>query len=269
MCAITTAGGLYMAPGEADWRVWIGALVGSSFLVAASNAMNMVQERQSDQFMARTRRRPTVTGRVSPSAGYQFAAVCALLGSILLGIWTTPMGLALGWFALISYVWVYTPLKRRTPLALVIGAVPGAIPPLLGWACATGRLDLPGLVLFGILLVWQMPHFIAIALYRKEDYQAAGIRTVPLVRGDRVAKIQAMAWAGLLLPVSLALTILGVTGKVYLVVATLLGVLFLGWSATGFRDGADARWARRFFLVSLIYLPALMLALAIDISLPL
>lgn len=269
MCAITTAGGLYLAPGSSSWRVWVGALLGSSFLVAAANAMNMVHERVSDREMARTRKRPTVTGSIAPREGYIFAAACALLGSLLLGLWTTPVSLALGWFALVSYVWVYTPLKQRTPLALVIGAVPGAIPPLLGWSCATGRLDLPGLVLFGILLVWQMPHFIAIALYRKEDYRAAGIQTVPVVRGDRVAKIQAMAWAGLLLPVSLALTLLGVTGRLYLVVATLLGVIFLGWSATGLRSGADAVWARRFFLASLIYLPALMLALAIDVSLPL
>lgn len=269
MCAITTAGGLYLAPESSDWTVWLGALLGSSFMVAAANAMNMVQERSSDRYMARTRARPTVTGSISPGQGYGFAAVSALLGTLLLGALTTPMALALGWFALVSYVWVYTPLKRRTPLALVIGAVPGAIPPLLGWTCATGKLDLPGLVLFGILLVWQMPHFIAIALYRKEDYQAAGIRTVPLVRGDRVAKIQAMAWAGLLLPVSLGLTLLGVTGYLYLIVATLLGVIFLGWSATGLRSGADAVWARRFFFASLIYLPALMLALALDVSLPL
>ena len=134
-------------------------------------------------------------------------------------------GLAL--FALVSYTLVYTPLKRRTPLALVIGAVPGAVPPLLGWTAASGSLELPGIVLFGILLVWQIPHFIAIALYRKTEYARAGIRVVPLVRGDAMAKIQAVAWAGALVPLSLMLTLLGIAGSFYLVVAMLLGMAFL------------------------------------------
>lgn len=266
MCAITAAGGLYLAPGPKSWAVWLAAIVGSSLVVAAANALNMVAEREYDGLMERTRLRPTVTGKISARQGQLFALLCAIAGLGMLWAGANLLSAALALFALASYVWVYTPLKRITPLALVIGAVPGAVPPLLGWTCATGNLDLPGLVLFGILMIWQMPHFIAIALYRKEDYSRAGIRTVAQVRGDRVAKLQAMAWAALLLPVSLGLTVLGVTGKLYLIVATILGVGFLGWSATGLRSGADARWARRFFFASLIYLPALMLALALDVG---
>jgi protoheme IX farnesyltransferase len=267
MCAITSAGGLWLAPGTKSANVWIAGIVGSSLVVAGANAFNMVWERHSDLLMRRTSQRPVATGRLSVRAANLFGVVTSALGLILLATQCNWLSAALAAFALASYVLIYTPLKRRTPLALVIGAIPGAVPPLLGWTCATGGLEVPGWVLFGILMVWQMPHFIAIALYRKDDYGRAGIRTVPIVRGDRVAKIQAMAWAALLLPVSLGLTLLEVTGTLYLVVATILGVGFLGWSATGLREDAGALWARRFFFASLIYLPALILALILDVGL--
>ena len=266
MCAITAAGGIWLAPGEKTLATWIAGMVGSSLVVAGANAFNMVWERESDKLMARTRNRPTATGRLSPAQANTFGAITAIVGLGLLAWQCNWTSFFLALFALTSYVLVYTPLKKRTPLALVIGAIPGAVPPLLGWTCATGTLDLPGWVLFGILLIWQMPHFIAIALYRQEDYGRAGIRTVPLVRGERVAKLQAMAWAALLLPVSLGLTLLHVTGTLYLIVATLLGVIFLGWSATGFRQDAGVVWARRFFFASLIYLPVLILALVLDVG---
>jgi protoheme IX farnesyltransferase len=167
----------------------------------------------------------------------------------------------------VSYVAIYPPLKYRTPLALVIGAIPGAAPPLLGWTAVTGSLDPPAIVLFGILLVWQIPHFIAIALYRNEEYQRAGIRTVAAVRGDAVAKIQAVAWSMILVPVSMMLTPLGVAGGLYVTCALLMGSGFMAWSFTGLDNDAGPRWARGFFLASLVYLPALTLALTIDVML--
>ena len=263
MCVLTTAGGLALAPGEIGWRGGLAAVVGSALAVAGANAANMWWERESDGLMSRTRRRPLPAGRMTPGVALRFSAMLSMASLLVLG--TNLLTAVLAGLAIGAYVLVYTPLKRRTPLALVIGAIPGAVPPLLGWTAVTDALDPGGLVLFGILLVWQIPHFIAIALYRKAEYARAGIRVVPLVRGDAVAKIQAVAWAMLLVPLSLMLTPLGVAGSLYLWCAMVLGMAFLGWAFTGLDDGAGPRWARGYFLASLVYLPALTTALALDV----
>ena len=268
MCVLTTAGGLVLAPGEIGVVGGLAALVGGALAVAGANAANMWWERETDRLMARTRRRPLPAGRMAPAVALRFSIALSILSLVVLGLGTNLLTAALAGFAVLSYVFIYTPLKYRTPLALVIGAVPGAVPPLLGWTAVTNSLDPGGMVLFGILLVWQIPHFIAIALYRKDEYARAGIRVVPLVRGDAIAKIQAVAWAGILVPLSLMLTPLGVAGYFYLLCAMVLGMAFLGWAFTGLDDAAGARWARGYFLASLAYLPALTAALAIDVALP-
>ena len=267
MCLIMTAGGLWLAPDPAAWWVWLAALIGSGLAVASANAFNMIAEREGDKLMRRTRNRPVASGRLGVSASTAFAAALGVAAMVVLGLGTNALTTVLAAFALLSYWLVYTPLKRVTPLALVIGAVPGAVPPLLGWTAVTGSLDLPGAVLFGILLVWQMPHFLAISIFRKPDYAAAGIRCVPVVRGETVAKIQAVVWAAILIPVSLALTPLGVTGELYAVIAAVAGLVFLGFSLEGLRvrdDQAQLRWARRLFGLSLVYLPVVTLALVVD-----
>jgi len=268
MCVLTTVGGLMLAPGEIGVVRGLLAVLGSAMAVGGANAANMWWERDSDRLMARTRRRPLPSGRMAPGVALRFAALLSVASVLLLALSTNLLTAALAAAAILSYVLVYTPLKRRTPLALVIGAVPGAVPPLLGWTAVTNALDPGGLVLFGILLVWQIPHFIAIALYRKTEYARAGIRVVPVVRGDAMAKVQAVAWAGALVPLSLMLTPLGVAGAFYLVCAMVLGMGFLAWAFTGLDDAAGPRWARGYFLASLGYLPALTAALAIDVVLP-
>lgn len=277
MCLLMTAGGLWLAPGSTAWSsglgstpmwsTWLAALVGSSLAVASANAFNMVWEREGDRKMSRTRNRPVAAGRLGVVASSVFAGVLGLAAMLVLALGTNLLTAGLAAFALLSYVLVYTPLKRVTPLALVIGAVPGAVPPLLGWTAVTNSLDLPGAVLFGILLIWQMPHFLAIAMFRKQDYADAGIRCVPVVRGESVAKIQAIAWALVLIPVSVALTPLGVTGAFYLVVALVAGLAFLAFALVGLgREGkAGTRWARQLFGLSLVYLPVLTLALVVDL----
>lgn len=264
MCLVTTAGGLWLAPGEFDLWLWICAMVGSALAVAAANAFNMVWERDTDRLMRRTRNRPLAARRLPVLPAVAFGGLMTMAAWLVLIFGTNPLTAALALLALGSYVFIYTPLKLRTPLALLIGAFPGAVPPLLGWTAVTGELSAGGLVLFSILLIWQIPHFLAIALYRKDEYARAGIKVVPVVRGDLVAKLQAVAWAALLLPVSLLLTPLGVTGWVYLPLAFLLGVVFFGWGLTGLKTGAGVRWARGFFLASLVYLPALTAALVLD-----
>lgn len=264
MCLVTTAGGLWLAPGSLDAWTVIAALVGSALAVASANTFNMVWEHQTDRLMRRTRLRPVAARRIPVSIAAAFAGLLAVAAWLVLILGTNPLTTAIALLALASYVFVYTPLKFKTPLALLVGAVPGAAPPLLGWTAATGELSGGGLALFAILLIWQIPHFLAIAIYRKDEYAAAGIRCVPIVRGDTVAKFQAVAWSALLVPVSLLLTLLGVTGVLYLGLAALLSLGFFGWSLSGFRPGAGVRWARGYFLASLVYLPALTAALVLD-----
>jgi heme o synthase len=264
MCLVTTAGGLLLAPVPVSWTTVVAALLGTALAVSGANAFNMWLERGPDRLMARTRRRPLPAGRVRPEVAFRFACALSVTAIAVLAVGTNLLTAGLAAFAILSYAFVYTPLKYRTPSALVVGAVPGAIPPLLGWTAATGVVDLPGMVLFGILFIWQMPHFLAISLYRKDEYARAGIRVVPLVRGDAVAKIQAVAWATLLVRISLMLVPLGLGGAVYLVAAVLLGTVFLGWSFTGLDNAAGPRWARGYFLASLVYLPGLTLALVLD-----
>jgi len=266
MCVLTTAGGLLLAPGRIGWLAATATIIGSALAVSGANAANMWWERDLDAKMARTRRRPLPAGRLSPAAALRFSLLLSLSSLAILAAFTNTLATALAAAAILSYVFVYTPLKVRTPLALVVGAVPGAVPPLLGWTAVTGSLDAGGIVLFGILLVWQIPHFIAIALYRKAEYARAGIRVVPLVRGDAIAKIQAVAWAGALVPLTLMLGLLGIAGSFYLVAAMLLGMGFLAWAFTGLHDAAGARWARGYFLASLAYLPALIAALVVDVA---
>lgn len=270
MCVLTTAGGMALAPdvsGDFGWFQGLATVLGSALAVGGANAANMWWERESDAKMSRTRRRPLPAGRLSPAVALRFALALSVASISLLLLATNMLTAALAVFALVGYVLVYTPLKFRTPLALVIGAIPGAVPPLLGWTAVTGSLDPGGLVLFGILLVWQIPHFIAIALYRKTEYARAGIRVVPVVRGDAVAKIQDVAWAMILVPLSLMLAPLGVAGNLYLWGATFLGMGFLAWAFTGLDDAAGPRWARGYFLASLVYLPGLTLVLALDVLL--
>lgn len=268
MCLVMTAGGLWLAPQSVGLWVWIAALIGTGLAVASANAFNMVWEREGDRRMARTRNRPVAAGRISVAGSSVFAGLLGVAAMVVLVLGTNVLTAGLAAFALLSYVLVYTPLKRVSPLALVIGAVPGAVPPLLGWTAVSNSLDLPGAVLFGILLVWQMPHFLAISIFRKQDYANAGILCVPVVRGETVAKVQAIAWAVLLIPVSMALTPLGVTGPIYLVAALVLGLGFLFQAIRGLQASegkAAIRWSRQLFGLSLVYLPALTVALIIDL----
>ncbi|MBL4685811.1 MAG: protoheme IX farnesyltransferase, partial [Nannocystaceae bacterium] len=238
MCLVTTSGGLLLAPGEVTPSLALSALLGTALAVAGANAFNMWLERDTDRLMGRTKRRPLPAGRMRPATAVKFAAILSALSFPVLAVGTNLLTAVLGLMAIAGYVCVYTPLKYRSPLALLVGAIPGAAPPLLGWTAVTGSIDAGGLVLFGILLVWQIPHFLAIALFRKQEYARAGIMTVPNVRGDAVAKIQAVAWALVLVPLSLMLTPFGVAGFFYFASAMLLGMGFAGWAFTGLDDAA-------------------------------
>src|SRR5207253_437909 len=167
--------------------------------------------------------------------------------------------------ALVSYVLLYTPMKRQTAASLLVGALPGAIPPLIGWTAATERLDLPGILLFAVMFLWQVPHFLAITLFRKEDYARAGLVVQPNEPGgEREARANIVRYTVALVAVSLLFVPLGVGRGAYLAVALMVGAVFLGYAIAGLRQGAGRRWARNLFLLSLLYLPVLFGALVLD-----
>lgn len=287
MCAMTAAGAAWLALGSGDapfpaetpadgwcspgFAAGFAGVVGASLAVSAASAFNMWLERTRDPLMARTRHRPLAARRLSSRAALSFTALLAAAAVGTLALFTNPLTTLLALWAMVGYALVYTPLKYRTPLALLIGAVPGAAPPLLGWTAVTGTLDPGGLALFAILLVWQMPHFLAITLFRKQEYARAGIRCVSVVRGETAARVQSVLWSALLVPISVLPSVIGLTGPLYFAVAMLLSLGFLGWACSGirtFESSADElRWGRRFFFASLVYLPALIAALIADVVL--
>jgi protoheme IX farnesyltransferase len=265
---LTAAGALAFAPGELSLATGLWALIGTTLVVGSANALNCWLERDSDGLMSRTKSRPLPAGRLSPDVALWFGLALGVISVPMLALLVNPLTGLLGAFALVSYVWIYTPLKRHSWLALIVGAIPGAMPPLMGWTARTGSLDAPGLVLFAVLFVWQLPHFMAIATFRKDEYSRAGIRVLPAVRGVFVTRLHAITWAAALVPVSLLLVPLGEAGLPYLIVMGLAGLLFLGLTVRGLfaepSAAADGRWARGVFFASLLYLPLLYGALFLD-----
>jgi protoheme IX farnesyltransferase len=162
------------------------------------------------------------------------------------------------------YVLAYTPLKQHSQYALHVGAIPGAIPPLLGWTAGTGRIDAPGIVLFAILFFWQIPHFVAIALFRKADYARAGLVVLPNVAGESAARHTIVRWIFAGVAVSLLVVPLGLANRGYLIAAALLGTTFFVWGCYGLKDGTGARWAKSLFGISILYLVSLFAALVIN-----
>jgi protoheme IX farnesyltransferase len=264
LVVVTFLGGLWLAPGAIDhWRV-IMTLVGTVLLVAGANAFNMYMERDVDPLMERTRDRPLPRGSVSPELALTFAAVMACSAVPLLFLGGNLLTGVLGFVALGSYVGVYTPMKRHSGAALFVGAIPGAIPPLMGWTAVTDRIDPPGLVLFAILFLWQIPHFLAIAIYRATDYARAGFRVLPSAISERATRLTIVGFSVVLVAATILLEPLRVAGLRYMIAATLLGAVLIGWAAAGFRRTAAGAWARSLFLFSIVYLTLLFVALAMD-----
>jgi heme o synthase len=262
----TCAGGVWLAPGALTPGRWLLTLLGTAGTVGAANALNCYVERDVDRAMARTRNRPLPAGRMEPAVALRFALALAGVSLPALALGSNFLTTALGLLALLTYVFVYTPMKAKSDWAMLVGAVPGALPPLMGWTAVTGRLDVPGLVLFSILFLWQLPHFLAIALFRKAEYQAAGLQTVPLRLGDAAARSWMLVTTAFLVAVTLVLFPLHVAGPLYLGVAAVLGVAFLAVQAKGVLWRLGAGWARRSFFFSLVYLAGLFAALFLNAS---
>ena len=262
---VTTLGGLYLAsPEGVATSLLVHTLVGTALVAGGAAALNQVWERETDRLMRRTSVRPLPQGRLGVNEGTWFGVLLTSIGLVELtfGANATAAAVALGTSA--SYVLAYTPLKTRTSLATLVGAVPGALPPVIGWAAATGEISLPALVLFGIVFFWQMPHFLAIAWMYRDDYARAGIPLLPVLEPDgRRTGQQALLYAAALWPVSLLPALVGLADAPYSIVATALGFVFIGLSALFARDRSMTS-ARRLFLFSITYLPLLWGALVAD-----
>ncbi|MDE3200248.1 MAG: heme o synthase [Acidobacteriota bacterium] len=246
-------------------------LVGIGLVSSGAGALNQALERTTDALMPRTADRPLPSGRISLSMG-----ILAGLGALFLGAWwlllhTNLLTVSLALLTAFTYVAVYTPLKRVTTLATFIGAFPGAMGPLLGWTAARGRIEWPAVALFAILFVWQFPHFMAIAWMYRDDYARAGIRMLPVAQPDGLSTVvEALFYAVLMIPVSLAPWKLGLAGPVYAVLATLLGLVYLAYTIRFTRilrtpDPKENRMiARDLMKVSVIYLPVLLTTLMLS-----
>jgi protoheme IX farnesyltransferase len=223
--------------------------------------LNQLLEREYDARMRRTAGRPLPSGRLQPVTVMLFGGVCSLVGTVYLALLVNPLTSVLGAISLVSYLFIYTPLKRLTWWNTAVGAIPGALPPLMGWAAARGELSAGGWALFAILAFWQLPHFFAIAWIYKDEYAKAGFKMLPGVDpdGSRTAQ-QAVSHTLGLLVVSLAPFVLHLAGKIYLVAAILLGGFYL-WRAIQFGRKLDVSSAKQLFFASIIYLPLLLLAL--------
>ena len=265
LVVFTTAIGLWLAPHGLRPLTIALTLVGTVLIVAAANVLNMYLERDTDALMARTMHRPLPAHRMDPGVALKFGIALAAVSVPLLTFAVGALPGLLASIALVSYVLLYTPMKRQTAASLLVGALPGAIPPLIGWTAATERLDLPGILLFAVMFLWQVPHFLAITLFRKEDYARAGLVVQPNEPGgEREARANIVRYTVALVAVSLLFVPLGLGRGAYLAVALMLGAVFLGYAIAGLRQGAGRRWARNLFLLSLLYLPVLFGALVLD-----
>ncbi|HYG64473.1 MAG TPA: heme o synthase [Thermoanaerobaculia bacterium] len=239
-------------------------LLGTGLISGGASVLNQVLERDVDALMRRTANRPLPAGRLDPDTALLFGVSLAVLGLVELVFFVNLLTALLGAAALAGYVFLYTPLKRVTSLATVVGAVPGAIPPMMGWSAVRGELDLPAWVLFGILFFWQMPHFLAIAWLCREDYGNAGfpMLTVDDPDGRRTAR-QAILYCAPLVPLSLLPSVLGLMGTVYFIGALALGLAYLGF-AFGFARHRSTAGARGLMFSSLLYFPGVLLVMLLD-----
>lgn len=247
-----------------SWPNFIGLALGGFLITGASGAANEIMERDLDKLMKRTEKRPLPLNTISLSEAYLFTTLVAFLGIGLLWIFTNPLTTFLGVLSMALYVFAYTPLKRVGPIAVFVGAIPGAMPPLLGWTAATGAITYEALIIFGIQFIWQFPHFWAIAWVSDDDYKRAGFKLLPSGGGkDLNTAIQIMIYTLFLLPLGLLPTYFGLTGLNSGIIATVCGVLFLAQTFSLMRDGSR-KSALRIMFGSFLYLPIVQISYLLD-----
>jgi protoheme IX farnesyltransferase len=264
LVVITTAVGFYLGSrGWDDWKLLLHTVLGTALTAAGASILNQYVERDLDARMPRTANRPLPAGRISPIEALTLGVIFSMAGVLYLVAMVNPLAAMLATVTLGTYVFLYTPLKTRTSMCTVVGAIPGAIPPMIGFAAAQGELSPAAWALFSILFIWQLPHFLAIAILYRDDYAQGGMLMLPVL-DERLSLTgrQIVLWSLALIPVSLFPSVVGLTGLAYFITATVLGVLmlFCGVRCAITRRRVDAR---RLFFASIIYLPALLGAMMV------
>lgn len=256
MLVLTSAAGFYLGSiGNFDFVLFINSVIGITLLAFGVATLNQFIERRTDALMERTAKRPLPTNKVSPAEALIFGMILTISAEIYLAVLVNFLTAGLGLIVIVGYVLLYTPLKTKTSASTAIGAIPGAMPPLMGWTSASNEITLGAWILFAMLFLWQFPHFLAIAWMYKEQYAKAGILMLPVVEpAGKITAVQIVAFTLMLLPVSLAPFFFGVSGIVYLVGAGLLGIWFLFASIQAARAKSVEK-ARKLLLVSVLYLP--------------
>ena len=265
MVLVTAAIGYFLAgPESVDLGFLLIVLLGTGLVSASGATLNHVWERDTDRMMQRTADRPIPSGRVAARHALAFGAALGIAGVATLLAVAPPVVALLGVAAFVGYVLIYTPLKRRSPIATLVGAVPGAIPPMMGAAAVSGRIDSAAWVLFGLLFFWQLPHFLAIAWLCRADYAAAGMPMLPVVRPDgKTTARHALFYALALVPVSLMPTWLGMAGTTYFLGALVLGMALIVFCVL-FSFSHSTPAARNLLLASVVYLPAVLAVMLLD-----
>ena len=265
LVVVSAVAGYVMASGDTSDVVRLLCMtIGTGLVAGGASGFNQILEREPDALMQRTRLRPMPDGRLSVRDALLFAIALTAAGLIILAAGANLLSAVVAFATLASYAVVYTPLKKRTSFSTVVGAVPGALPPVIGWAAAEGALSHGAWVLFGIVFLWQLPHFLAIAWMHREDYARAGFPMLPVIEPDgRSTARQAVVYSAALLPVSLAPTLIGMTGTLYFTAALILSLLFLALSLK-FAMSRSIPDARRLFFGSITYLPLLWMLMIAD-----
>ena len=265
MVLVSSAAGFVIgSSGRPDPLLLLATLLGIGLVAGGSSALNQLLERDIDALMERTKERPLPTGRVTPGAAVAFAGAISLVGIVLLALVVNPLTALLAAIAFLSYVLLYTPLKRVSSLSTLVGAIPGALPIMGGWSAARGELGPGAWALFGILFFWQLPHFLALAWLFREDYRRGGLKMLGVTDPTgHQTRSQAVLYALALIPASLLPALLGLSGPLYAFVALSLGLGYLA-AAVRFWLRADSPTARGLFRTSLVYLPLLLILLSFD-----
>jgi protoheme IX farnesyltransferase len=258
LVVLTALIGIFLAPGQHNIFACAMSLLGTALLVASANAFNCYIERDVDAFMERTKDRPLPTGRLSADVALAFASLLFLIAMALLIRFSNQLTCLLGILAFVSYVALYTPMKRQSMWALFVGAVPGAIPPMMGWTLVRNQVEITAWILFGILFLWQLPHFISIAMYRQEEYENAGLKTLPGTMGWHNASQQLLLYTCLLIIVSFLPSFFNLAGTLYFLSAAALGFFFLALCAKSMKKFPHPAKSRLVFFATLVYLPLLL-----------
>lgn len=267
---LTGAAGFFLAAaGTIDWFLFAAAIFGMTFVIAAACVINNYLDRDIDQIMERTKKRPSVVGAVNPRSMLIYGVVLLLLGVSVLALWTNLLVVAIGVIGFITYVWLYGALSKRQSIhGTLVGSMSGAMPIAGGYAAVTGQIDAGLVIAFLIVFFWQFPEFYSIAIYRRKEYAAANVPVMPVVKGNRSTIIQIYIYTILYVVSTLLLTVWGYTGMVYLIVMAAAGVYWVWLAGKGLSTKEPEAWARRMFKVSMYTILLLCVMLSVGPALP-